>query len=143
MLDRERILGKIDVLDAYLSELAQIIPVSFKDYLKVEKKRSCERLLQLSIECVMDICKLFVVGLRLGLPAEENDILDKMRKKGIISSRMHTTLKKMRGLRNILVHEYTAVDDEFIFKTAKTKLGDFRAFKKEILKTLNKIKARS
>ena len=74
MLDKERILGKIDDLDSYLNELRQITPESFEAYQKIEKKRSCERLLQLCIECTIDVCKLFVSGLKLGLPYEENDL---------------------------------------------------------------------
>ena len=62
MLDKERVLGKIDDLEAYLSELKQIVPESFADYQRIEKKRSCERLLHLCIECAVDICKLFVSG---------------------------------------------------------------------------------
>lgn len=133
MLDRERILGKVDELDTYLNELAQIAPGSLEEYQKIEKKRSCERLLQLCVECAIDICKLFVSGLRLGLPSEENDLFDKMRKKDIITEEMNSTLKEMRGFRNILVNEYAAVDDELVFGTIKTKLEDFRKFKKEIL----------
>tara|TARA_B100000315_G_scaffold138943_1_gene127968 strand:+ start:2124 stop:2540 length:417 start_codon:yes stop_codon:yes gene_type:complete len=137
MLDKNRILCKIDELDSYLTELSQIAPLNFEEYQKIEKKRSCERLLQLCIECVIDICKLFVSGLRLGLPSEENDLFNKMQKKGILSDEMAAALKEMRGFRNILVHEYTVVDDELVYDAVTTKLEDFRKFKKEILKALN------
>ncbi|MCX5704356.1 MAG: DUF86 domain-containing protein [Candidatus Omnitrophica bacterium] len=140
MLDKERILGKIDELDTYLKELTQIIPANFKEYQKIEIKRSCERLLQLSIECVIDISKLFVSGLRLGLPSEENDLFKKLRKNKIISEGILIVLKEMRGLRNILVHEYANVDDEIIFKVIKKRLGDFKKFKREILTSLNQRK---
>lgn len=133
MLDKERILAKIDELDTYLNELTQIIPAAFEEYKQIEKKRACERLLQLCIECVIDVCRLFVSGLRLGLPSEENDLFDKMLKKKILSKEMNSLLKEMRGFRNILVHEYAAVDDELVFKTMKEKLDDFRKFKKEVL----------
>jgi len=136
MLDRERILGKIDELDMYLGELAQIAPEDFLEYQKTEKKRSCERLLQLCIECVIDICKFFVSGLRLGLPYEENDLFNKMRKKNIITEKMSSVLKEMRGFRNILVHEYASVNDELVFKAIKTKLEDFTKFKKIVLDAL-------
>ena len=81
MLDKERILGKIDDLDSYLDELKQVVPANFEEYQKIEKKRSCERLLQLCIECAVDVCKLFVSGLKLGLPSEENDLFIKMQKR--------------------------------------------------------------
>jgi len=138
LLDRKRILAKIDELDTYLDELVSVVPINLKEYQRIEKKRSCERLLQLSIECVVDICKLFVSGLRLGLPSEENDLFGKMYKKNILSKQMNAVLKEMKGFRNILVHEYAAVDDELVFKAIKTKLKDFRKFKKEILAALAK-----
>jgi len=133
VLDKERILAKIDELDTYLNELVQIIPATFEEYEQVEKKRACERLLQLCIECVIDVCRLFVSVLILGLPSEENYLFDKMLKKKILSKEMNSLLKEMRGFRNILVHEYAAVDDELVFKTMKEKLDDFKKFKKEVL----------
>ncbi len=74
MLDKERIVSKIAELDSYLDELRQVSPATFDEYLMVEKKRSCERLLQLCIENIIDVCKILVSGLKLGLPSDENDI---------------------------------------------------------------------
>lgn len=139
MVDKDRILAKIDELDSYINEFIQIAPVDFEEYQKIEKKRSCERLLHLCIECIIDIAKLFVSGLRLGLPSEENDLFDKMQKKGIVSKEMNVALKKMKGFRNILVHEYATIDDELVFNAARTKLEDFRKFKEEVLKALKKL----
>jgi len=85
MLDRERILAKIDTLDGYLRELRAIAPASFEEYQGIEKRRACERLLQVSIEGVIDICGLVVAGLRLGLPGEEDDLFEKLAQAGIIS----------------------------------------------------------
>lgn len=136
MLDKERILGKIDELDGYLDELIKIVPEGFEEYQQIEKKRSCERLLQLCIECVVDICKLFVSGLRLGLPSETNDLFNKMSKRGVLSKEVNAMLKEMKGFRNILVHEYAVVDDELVFKMAKTGPQDFKKFKKEVLEAL-------
>lgn len=137
MLDRERILAKVDQLDGYLKELRQIAPSSFDEYRKPEKKRACERLLQIAIEAVIDICHLLVTGLRLGLPAEEDDLFEKLAQAGIISPQMKETVKRMKGFRNILVHEYGDVDDQIVYEMASERLGDFEAFKKEILQALS------
>jgi hypothetical protein len=61
VLDRERILARIDVLDGYLRELRAIAPATFEEYTSMEKRRACERLLQVSIECVIDISSLPVI----------------------------------------------------------------------------------
>ena len=132
MLDKNRILSKLDELDMYLDELESIMPTSYEEYAgSVEKKRACERLLHVLIECTIDICTLIVKGLRLGLPAEEEDVFEKLRQKEIISKRMERKLKAMRGFRNILVHRYSGIDDKLVFENLK-KASDFKDFREEI-----------
>jgi len=132
-IDRERILAKIDQLDVYIAELKEIVPRSYAEYQKVEKKRACERLLQVSIEVVIDICNLLVSGLRLGLPAEEEDLFRKLLEAAVLSEEMGDKLREMRGFRNILVHEYAQVDDKLVYEAVKTKLKDFALFRREVL----------
>jgi len=138
MLDLERLLAKIDELDGYLKEIQEISPENFEEYKKIEKRRACERLLQVSIESMIDICAIIVSGLRLGLPAEEDDLFDKLEQAGIVSPLMAANLKKMRGFRNILVHEYGRINDELVYNMLKTQMNDFYEFKKEILNYVNK-----
>lgn len=136
-MDRERVLARIDELDGYLRELHEIMPLNFEDYRSIEKRRACERLLQVCIECVIDISALIVTGLRLGLPSEEDDLFEKLEQAKIISSTTKETLKRMKGLQNILVYEYGRVDDRLVYDILKNKLGDFEAFKKEILQSIS------
>lgn len=133
MIDKQRILAKIDELDKYLCEIQSIAPKDFEDFKRIEIKRSSERLLQLSIECIIDICKIIVSNLKLGLPSEENDLFDKMEREKIITEEMALILKEMKGFRNILVHEYTEVDDEIVYSVIKNRLDDFKKFKKQII----------
>jgi uncharacterized protein YutE (UPF0331/DUF86 family) len=89
-----------------------------------------------SIECVIDISSLLVTGLRLGLPAEEGDLLEKLMQAGIISHSMRATLRRMKGFRNILMHEYGGIDDRIVYEVIQNRLDDFAAFKREILQAL-------
>jgi uncharacterized protein YutE (UPF0331/DUF86 family) len=179
MLDRERILAKMAELEGYVRELSTIGPKSFSEFQQIEKKRACERLLQISVEALIDICHLFVTGLKLGLPAEESDIFEKIERAGLISPSLKQTLQEMKGFRNILVHEhaqraqsppvkaglasesksaflhsgrripacegrilqYGEIDDKIVYQAVKTRLGDFEAFKQEVIKALEKAKA--
>ncbi len=141
-LDRERILARLDALKGYLKELQAIAPQSFAEYERIEKKRACERLLQIAIEAVIDICHLLVTGLRLGLPAEEDDLFEKLARTGIISPGMKEMLKRMRGFRNILVHEYGDVDDRIVYHMVLERLGDFKAFEREVLQALDLLRDR-
>lgn len=133
MVDRDRILAKLDELDGYLRELRSVVPDQLDEYLKVEKKRACERLIQVSVEAVLDICALLVSGLRLGLPGEEDDLFGKLVQRSVISTPTVETLKRMKGLRNLLVHEYGRINDRLVFETVSSRLGDFDALKREVL----------
>lgn len=137
MVDRERVLAKIDQLEGYLRELHQVTPGDFATYQKVEKKRACERLLQIAIEAVIDVCHLLVAGLRLGIPSEEDDLFQKLEMASVISPQLTETLKEMKGFRNILVHEYARINDKIVFQTIRTRLTDFEAFKQAVLHYLN------
>lgn len=132
MLDENRILSKLDELNSYLVELEEVMPKNYEEYVNsIEKKRSCERLLHISVECVIDVCSLMVKGLRLGLPSGEEDLFERLERKKIISGRMKEKLKLMRGFRNVLVHRYGEVDDELVFENLKS-IEDFKDFSKEI-----------
>ncbi|MDI3531234.1 MAG: hypothetical protein PWP60_1083 [Candidatus Atribacteria bacterium] len=135
-MDRERILSKIAELEGYLEELRTILPKDFEEFQKIEKKRACERLLQIAIEAVMDICYLLVRDLRLGLPSDEEDILDKIEEAGIIQGELQETLRKMRGFRNILVHEYGRVDDWIVYQMTTQGFESFDRFRKTVLRFL-------
>lgn len=64
-------------------ELQAVAPKNFEEFCRVEKKRACERLLQICVEVVIDACHLFVAGLRMGLPSQKEELFDKIRNMGI------------------------------------------------------------
>ncbi len=104
---------------------------------------ACERLLQIAVEAVIDICTMLVQGLRLGLPAEEEDVFDKLAQHGVLSQKMVENLRRMKGFRNILVHEYGRVDDRIVFDVAVNRLGDFEDFKRKVLVALQKLQSQA
>ncbi len=138
MIDKEKILSKLDEMDHYIEELETIKPEDLEAYINsIEKKRACERLLQIAIESVIDICNILVSNLHLGIPADEDELIEKLNQKKIISENIKNIIKSMKGFRNILVHKYGAVDDELVFENLE-KIPDFEIFKEEILSFLTK-----
>jgi uncharacterized protein YutE (UPF0331/DUF86 family) len=138
VIDRERLLAKLDQLQGYLRELRAIAPAGFAEFQQIEKRRACERLLQISIEAVIDVCHLLVSGFRLGLPAEEDDLFAKLEQAEILSPAMTGMLRRMKGFRNILVHEYGRIDEHIVYEMATTHLVDFEAFQREALDALRR-----
>ena len=138
MVDRERVLAKLDALHGYERELGLVLPASLNDYkASLEKRRATERLLQISVECVLDICGLLVAGLRLGLPAEEENLFDRLEQALVFSPDLVRTLRAMRRFQNILVHEHGAVDDEIVFRLAFRLSGDVKLFTTEVTRALS------
>ena len=138
MVDCSRVLAKLEEFQGYLDELRALVPANLAQYRNTPTKRACERLLQLCVESTIDISKKLVIGNKLGIPSDEADVFEKLRQADILSADMLVLLKKMRGVRNILVHEYTDVDDELIMEVIMRHLGDFERFKTEVLAYLNK-----
>ena len=138
MVDRERVLARLDDLDGFLRELRSIAPRSLDEYLKTEKKRACERLVQVSVEALIDVCALLVSGLRLGIPGEEDDLLERLAHAGVLSAATAQTLRRMKGLRNLLVHEYGRVNDQIVFETIRDRLTDFDTCTREIFDFLRR-----
>lgn len=140
-MDKQKILSKIDEINQYLEEIEQVAPSDFEEYeSSIEKKRACERILQILIENVIDICNIITSESKLGMPSDEEDMLKKLAKKGIISGKMEKIIHNMKGFRNILVHKYAEVKDELVFEMIKERLSDFEKFKEEILIFIQKEK---
>ena len=127
----------MDELDSYLKELAEISPKSLEEYkTSIEKRRACERLLHIAVECVIDVCGIIVTNKRLGLPDSEEDLFRKLEEGKVISSDLAGKLRLMRGFRNIIAHRYGSVDDELVFEILRKRPADFVDFKSEILEVL-------
>lgn len=132
-MDKKKIASKIDELDGYIKEIDTIKPATLEEYnSSIEKKRACERTMQLTLEVMIDISHILVSELKLGLPPDEDALFDKLKQKGVLSDQVSTTCKEMKGFRNILVHKYGEVKDEEVFENLQ-KLNDFEKFKEEVL----------
>ncbi len=130
LMDKEKILTKLGELDGYVSELKGIIPKNFSAYKSTEIKRACERLLQISLEAVLDVCNILVSELKLGIPENEDAVLEKLKKSKVISESLHKKLVKMKRTRNVLVHRYGITDDKLIFGILERDIKDFKEFRK-------------
>lgn len=133
MIDHAHVLARLDDPGALLRELRSVAPARVHEYLAVEKRRACERLLEICVQAVVDVCALLVSGFRLGVPAEEEDLFEKLIRHGALSASTAETRRRMKGLRNLLVHGYGRVNDEIVFEAIRDRLGDFEVFKREVL----------
>ncbi len=137
-MDKERIYVKLDEIDQYLKEIEEIMPSSPSGYsTDLMRKRALERLIQITLEAVMDVSALLVKEMRLGLPYEEEDFLDKI-SGTVLSPVLVEKLREMKGFRNILVHGYSQIDDERVYEILTSDIEDVIEFKEAVIEFLRR-----
>lgn len=72
-------------------------------------------------------------GNRLGLPSGEDDLFVKLERAGLITAPLKLHLRRMKGFRNVLVHDYARIDDSLTYDLIRARLGDFAEFKRQVL----------
>ncbi len=137
----EKIIVKVGNLKQYLNYLSQLS----KEIESEEKYANdfhlignTERYLQLSVQCVIDICQLLAVEESIKMAGENREIISVLKEKKIITEKTASNLTKMVGMRNILVHEYGEISNKMVYETLKNHTKDFEDFIEEIQKYLNK-----
>ena len=92
--------------------------------------------IEFAIEDVFDICAIINTDLALGVPSEDEDILEHLVEAGVITPLMLQKIQGMRGIRNIVVHRYGTIDDPLAFQLLTENIDDFSQFSTEIEKFL-------
>ncbi len=129
ILDKDRILEKIDELEKYLRELEEYLPEEKEAYLNSGlRKRACERAFQVASENLLDICNLIISEKGFGIPTDTKDSIRKLAENGVITGSLSTMLEELVGFRNLLVHQYGRVDDSRAYSYLKIELKDFYEF---------------
>jgi len=91
-----------------------------------------EHCLQVSIQCLLDICHHIIVDNDWPRPRDNKEALQIIASKKIIPEDFAKKIEPMIGLRNILVHEYLKIDPQKIYEHLQN-LDDSREFQKYIV----------
>lgn len=138
MLDIDAIKTRLDKLDELVSYLQAQRQISYDEYIQNATVRGAvERYLQLAIQCVLDIGNILITGLGLRRPEKYEEILDILRREGIISADLGQRLQGIAGFRNILVHLYLEIKNERVYETLIEDLPDLEEFARQIVTFLD------
>lgn len=74
---------------------------------------------------MFDICAILNADLDLGVPTEDEDIIQNLVNNGIVDEEIEDKLRSMKGFRNIVVHRYGKIDDKIAFTLLNENLNDF------------------
>ena len=94
----------------------------------VREERFAERTLQMAIQAALDVASHIVSDERLGEPRTNRELFDLLARRGWLDDDLATTMRRMVGFRNILVHGYDTVDVNIVRDVLEHRLDDLLAF---------------
>jgi len=134
MVDPDTLASILGNLQGYLEKLATLAATPedafLQDFTNVE---SAKHLLQVSIECCLDIAHHIVADEGYRTPTDYYDIFIVLHENGILPEDFIPTLRQMVSFRNRVVHLYWDVDDVTVYRILQENLGDFETYIKYIL----------
>jgi len=133
MIDAELVRRKLSRLNMYLEKLRPILDKTIEEYKgDFYLKSSAERLIQLIVECAIDINNHVVVEMKNRPPEDYAVSFIKAAETGLITMELAGQLKGSAGMRNILVHEYMDIDDEKVYQALSLTLKGYNEYLKQV-----------
>ena len=109
---------KIGQMEQYLEELEMIMPASFKQYDRsLEKKAACERYVEKIVEACVDLAFIVIKARNMRIPEDDAQAFAILQGAGIIDDKLAKRLQNAKGMRNVIAHQYSRVDDAVVFET--------------------------
>ncbi|MGC9516230.1 MAG: type VII toxin-antitoxin system HepT family RNase toxin [Methanomicrobiales archaeon] len=120
---------KIAEINDSLKLVKDNLPSSLSTFKKMGlMKDGIYKRMEYAIENVFDICSIINSDLKLGVPVDNEDILNNLYEADVIDNITMDKLKSMKGFRNILVHRYGKIEDDMAFKILNANLDYFDHF---------------
>ena len=91
----------------------------------------------MAAQCTIDLALSVIARRGLGVPQSYREAFELLARANIIDAELATELQKWAGLRNVLVHVYTALDLERIHR-ALAQTGPLHTFQARIAGELSK-----
>lgn len=130
MVRPEVIRRRLEQLAEYLSILERYRRYDLAAFIaEPERYGSAERFLQLAIEATLDMGSHIIADQDFGAIEQNRDIPRRFREQGRISEDLEHRWVAMIGFRNILVHEYLAVDRAIVHEVVCNRLRDLADLK--------------
>lgn len=120
----EKLLAFIETCVAELRGQAQLDRIDAD----VRERRFVEHTLQLAIQAALDAASHVVSDERLGEPATNRELFELLASAGWLDRALMERLRRMVGMRNVLVHGYAKVDPEQLRRAITSDLGDLLEF---------------
>lgn len=135
--DRQTLARKLEYLRKQLDMLEPYRTLPRESILaSPEKRLAVERLLELSLQSVIDCSRLLVAIEDWRGIGDERDALLILGERGVITTDLGERLLRAKGFRNILVHEYVDIDPHLVLAHLRDDVEDLWAFARGLAQRL-------
>jgi uncharacterized protein YutE (UPF0331/DUF86 family) len=125
--DPELVTKKLALVETCVRELRELSRPNAIPTDKVQQ-RFAEHTLQIAIQATLDVASHIVSDERLGEPRTNRELVDLLERHGWLPTELAATMRRMVGVRNILVHGYADVDIAVVQEIVERRLGDLLQF---------------
>ena len=126
---KEIIRTKIREIEESIELVEENLPATFEEFSSMGLvKDEIYKRTEFAIENVFDICAIINTDFELGIPGDDEEIIENLVKNKILSEEMKEKLGLMKGFRNIVVHRYGKIDDKLAFEILQENIRDFYDF---------------
>jgi uncharacterized protein YutE (UPF0331/DUF86 family) len=134
MIDHQTLCRRLHALEQYTAELERLASTLDRNRFETELATQwmVEHGLQLAIESVLDVGNHLVAGEGLGAPQSYREVIELLGERGILPPGFVNQVRGMPGFRNILVHDYLAVDLDTVWAMLQKGPVQFREFLRHI-----------
>jgi uncharacterized protein YutE (UPF0331/DUF86 family) len=125
MVDREIVSRRLEALRGYLDKLAAFREVGEDEFVREAALHDlAERYLHLAVEASLDLANHWIADRGLRTPDANRDTFTVLEEAGELPGDLAERLRGWAGFRNILVHEYLAIDHGIAWRAIRDELGD-------------------
>ena len=133
MIDAGRLRALLDRLTAEVSHLKRLAQMPDKELMGDDDRIAAVKYrFIVAIETCIDVGNHIIASEGLRAPRDYADVFAVLAEAGFVPAESAPSLGTMARFRNLLVHEYLAVEDERVAKVLQSSLGTLEAFKTSI-----------
>lgn len=130
MVDSEIFSRRLEALEGYLTRLRSLGEAPEPDFLAEPRIHDlAARYLHLVVEASIDLANHCIADQGLRTPDSNRDSFTVLEESGEIDAALAERMRGWAGLRNILVHDYIAMDHRIAYAAIRDELDDLVRFR--------------
>lgn len=136
MVDSGRVRRKLEALARYREQLMPMRDLSFEEY-DPTHAFAARYLVQASSQAAIDIANHLIASSGWRTARDFGDAFSVLEEHGVLQPELASQMRKLSGLRNLLVHVYEEIEDRIIFESLGRDLDDLSEYAQAIATLLD------